>query len=65
MIYQRLEDMKSALKDMNPAIEEFECSCFDGHYVTGDIDEAYLAQLDAQAQAAKARAKEHQAHQDD
>ena len=65
VIYQRLEDMKSALKDMNPAIEEFECSCFDGHYVTGDIDEAYLAQLDAQAQAAKARAKEHQAHQDD
>lgn len=65
VIYQRLEDMKSALKDMNPAIEEFECSCFDGHYVTGDIDEAYLAQLDTQAQAAKARAKENQAHQDD
>lgn len=65
VIYQRLEDMKSALRDMNPAIEEFECSCFDGHYVTGDIDEAYLAQLDAQAQAAKARAKENQAHQDD
>ena len=65
VIYQRLEDMKSALKDMNPAIEDFECSCFDGRYVTGDIDEAYLARLDAQAQAAKARAKQNKANQDD
>lgn len=65
VIYQRLEDMKSALKDMNPAIEDFECSCFDGRYVTGDIDEAYLARLDAQSQAAKARAKQNKANQDD
>ena len=65
VIYQRLEDMKSALKDMNPAIEDFECSCFDGHYVTGDIDEAYLVRLDAQAQAAKARAKQNKVNQDD
>lgn len=65
VIYQRLEDMKSALKDMNPVIEDFECSCFDGRYVTGDIDEAYLARLDAQTQAAKARAKQNKVNQDD
>ena len=25
----------------------FDCSCFDGKYVTGDIDEAYLANIEA------------------
>lgn len=34
-----LEDLKSALHDMNPVIERFECSCFDGEYITGDITE--------------------------
>ena len=57
VIYQRLEDLKSALHDMNPAIERFECSCFDGDYVTGDVTEEYLAKLEAQAKAAKAQPK--------
>ena len=30
---------------MNPAIPRFDCSCFDGDYITGDIDEAYLDRL--------------------
>ena len=45
VIYQSLEDLKSALHDMNPAIPRFDCSCFDGDYITGDIDEAYLDRL--------------------
>ena len=53
VIYQRLEDLKAALHDMNPSIEAFECSCFDGEYVTGDVTEEYLAKLEAQALAAK------------
>lgn len=53
VIYQRLEDLKAALHDMNPSIEAFECSCFDGKYVTGDVTEEYLAKLEAQALAAK------------
>ena len=57
VVYQRLEDLKSALHDMNPAIERFECSCFDGDYVTGDVTEEYLAKLEAQAKAAKAQPK--------
>ena len=57
VVYQRLEDLKSALHDMNPAIERFECSCFDGEYITGDITEEYLAKLEAQAKAAKAQPK--------
>jgi len=32
---------------MNPQIERFDASCFDGDYVCGDIDEAYLARLEA------------------
>ena len=57
VIYQRLEDLKAALHDMNPSIEAFECSCFDGEYVTGDVTEEYLAKLEAQALAAKAAPK--------
>lgn len=57
VIYQRLEDLKAALHDMNPSIEAFECSCFDGEYVTGDVTEEYLVKLEAQALAAKAEPK--------
>ena len=57
VIYQRLEDLKAALHDMNPSVEAFECSCFDGEYVTGDVTEEYLAKLEAQALAAKAAPK--------
>lgn len=42
MIYQDLEDLKKAVGGLNPAIEQFECSCFDGIYVTGDVTAAYL-----------------------
>jgi amidophosphoribosyltransferase len=31
---------------INPAITSFECSVFDGHYVTGDVDDAYLNELE-------------------
>lgn len=61
VIYQPLEGLKSALHDMNPAIEAFDCSCFDGQYVTGDVTPEYLKHLDDQARAAKAKAKEKQA----
>jgi amidophosphoribosyltransferase len=28
-------------------MEIFDCSCFDGKYVTGDIDDAYLARIES------------------
>ena len=31
---------------MNAQIPRFDASCFDGDYVTGDIDEAYLEALE-------------------
>ena len=47
LIYQSVEDMKQAVRDINPNLKDFEASCFDGHYITGDITESYLDALEA------------------
>jgi amidophosphoribosyltransferase len=47
LIYQDLEDLKAACREVNPALDDFDCSVFDGNYVTGDVDEAYFAALEA------------------
>ena len=47
LIYQSVEDMLQAGRSMNSQIERFDASCFDGDYVSGDIDEAYLAALES------------------
>jgi amidophosphoribosyltransferase len=47
IFYQDLDDLKAACCEVNPAFEGFDCSVFDGNYVTGDIDKAYLAELQA------------------
>ena len=44
-MYQRIDDLVAAAREGNAAIEHFECSVFDGMYVTGDISEQYLSQL--------------------
>ena len=45
LIYQDLDALKSAVRATNPRLSEFEASCFDGRYVTGDVTPEYLAQL--------------------
>jgi len=45
LVYQDLADLEQSIRDLNPSITQFESSCFSGRYVTGDIDEAYLARL--------------------
>lgn len=45
IIYQTLADLKSSLRDLNPELKHFEASCFDGNYITQDIDENYLQSL--------------------
>ena len=47
LIYQRIEDLIESAREGNPAIEQFDCSVFDGRYVTGDIDRTYLDHLSA------------------
>lgn len=56
LIYQSVEDMKQAVKDINPNIQNFEASCFDGNYITGDINESYLDALEAARNSTAAKA---------
>ncbi len=37
LIYQEVSGMKEAIRKLNPEIINFEASCFDGIYITGDI----------------------------
>ena len=47
LIYQDLDDLISCSAEGNPALSGFDCAVFDGNYVTGDVDRAYLDQLEA------------------
>lgn len=46
LVYQDLDDLVDCAREGNPKIEDFECSVFDGRYVTGDIDAGYLSDLE-------------------
>ena len=48
LIYQNVDAMKEAVRALNPAIEAFEASCFDGVYITGDISEGHAQAMNAQ-----------------
>ena len=37
LIYQDVDAMKRVVRALNPRIDGFEASCFDGRYITGDI----------------------------
>ncbi|NYT82470.1 amidophosphoribosyltransferase [Alcaligenaceae bacterium] len=45
LVYQELADLEQSIRDRNPAMKQFESSCFNGQYVTGDIDAEYLERL--------------------
>ena len=46
LIYQTVEDLVGVGRALNPAIQRFDDSCFTGDYVTGDINEAYMRNLE-------------------
>jgi amidophosphoribosyltransferase len=46
LVYQDLEDLKKSIADVNPALTEFEASCFDGKYITGDVSAEYLDRIE-------------------
>ena len=46
LIYQDVAALKKVVAALNPKLDGFEASCFDGHYVTGDLSDA---ELDAMA----------------
>ena len=47
IVYQDLQDLIDAAAEGNDNIKRFECSVFDGQYVTGDVDKAYLDRIEA------------------
>jgi amidophosphoribosyltransferase len=48
LIYQDLEDLIKAVHKGNKEVKQFDCSCFDGVYITKDVDEAYFKRLNDQ-----------------
>ena len=46
LVYQDLDALKRSISDANPSIRQFEASCFDGNYVTGDISRDYLDRIE-------------------
>jgi amidophosphoribosyltransferase len=58
LIYQSIEDMKQSVRDVNPALRDFDASCFDGRYVTGDVTPAYLDEIERQRLAEPAGGEE-------
>ncbi|MDO6542514.1 amidophosphoribosyltransferase [Photobacterium sanguinicancri] len=47
LIFQDLNDLVAAVAEGNPDVKLFETSVFNGSYVTGDIDQAYLDFLES------------------
>ncbi|TQV65025.1 MAG: amidophosphoribosyltransferase [Halothiobacillaceae bacterium] len=50
LIYQDIDDLIESVRHGNPSLPRFDCSCFTGEYVTGDVSADYLASI-AQARA--------------
>jgi amidophosphoribosyltransferase len=57
VVYQDLPDLIAAVQSVNPAIQRFDASCFDGCYVTGDVTEDYLVRLEGQRDGAPSTAQ--------
>ena len=53
LIYQDLEELKDAVRRANPRLSNFETSCFDGIYVTGDVTTDYLRAIEIQRNASR------------
>jgi amidophosphoribosyltransferase len=46
VIFQTLEDLVASVRQFNPALTALDCSVFTGEYVTGGVDEHYLAHIE-------------------
>ncbi|MGZ8288878.1 MAG: amidophosphoribosyltransferase [Telluria sp.] len=58
LVYQDVDALKRSISDVNPALKNFEASCFDGVYVTGDVTPEYLEGLEAARHNPKAAVEE-------
>ncbi|MDR1709915.1 MAG: amidophosphoribosyltransferase [Candidatus Accumulibacter sp.] len=57
LIYQDLDALKASIREINPRLDLFDCSCFDGCYVTGDVTPAYLDAIE-RAREGKSRGED-------
>jgi len=62
LIFQDLKDLKDSVTEAAPALSTFDSSVFDGHYVTGDVTEEYLATLEQQRNDAAKRTEDVASH---
>ncbi len=51
LIYQDLDALVDAVRRVNPKLVNFEASCFDGRYVTGDVTADYLHVVESRRDA--------------
>jgi len=58
LVYQDLDALKEAVRAANPRLTSFETSCFDGHYVTGDITLDYLRVIENRRDAERDSSEE-------
>jgi amidophosphoribosyltransferase len=58
VIYQDLDALKDAVRAVNPKLTQFETSCFDGVYITGDVTSEYLASIERQRGASRQDSEE-------
>ena len=42
LVYQDIEALKQSVTNIRSDLTDFDASCFDGCYITGDVDEDYL-----------------------
>jgi len=48
LVYQDIEAMKRSVSDLGPHLNNFDASCFDGQYITGDVTAEYLDALETE-----------------
>ncbi|MDM4765014.1 amidophosphoribosyltransferase [Pelomonas sp. SE-A7] len=48
LIYQDVDAMKRVVASLRPGLSGFEASCFDGHYITGDVSADDFAAIQSQ-----------------
>jgi amidophosphoribosyltransferase len=53
LIYQDVDAMKRVVAALNPRLDGFEASCFDGRYITGDISSEDFAAMESQRTGAR------------
>jgi amidophosphoribosyltransferase len=64
LVYQDLEELKDAVRQVNPRLASFETSCFDGVYITGDVTSDYLRDIEIQRDAKRDSADDENAQLD-